>query len=294
MTTRKPGHPAAHVPEPLRRDVFDPALKHYPNAFVHGPPRSAEHARALLDARAPLLARSLHALARPGLRDRLVLRGSVTLAAWFPERARRAKDIDLIVRDPDCKPTSGAGGDLLAEILDAVGTELFDAGAPVIVDEIALDSIWTYERAEGRRISIPWRFDDAIRDVVQLDVVFDEPLADAPVLEAPAGGPPLWFASKAEQLAWKLLWLEDDYHPQGKDLYDAVLLAEQVELPVALLAQVFAAKQSQWRYGSSAAFVHDWEARRFEWETFALESPELASDDPAAWIRRLGSALRLV
>ena len=38
----------------------------------------------------------------------------------------------------------------------------------------------------------------------------------APMLAAPA---PL-------ALAWKLLWLATDTYPQGKDLYDAVLLAE--------------------------------------------------------------------
>ncbi|MET7798883.1 hypothetical protein [Streptomyces decoyicus] len=46
-------------------------------------------------------------------------------------------------------------------------------------------------------------------------------------------------ATRALSLAWKVLWLVSDMHPEGKDLYDAVLLAESTELPFALLREVF-------------------------------------------------------
>ncbi|MFG2526860.1 hypothetical protein [Streptomyces sp. NPDC048516] len=42
-------------------------------------------------------------------------------------------------------------------------------------------------------------------------------------------------AARALSLAWKVLWLVSDLHPEGKDLYDALLLAESTELPSALL-----------------------------------------------------------
>ena len=39
-------------------------------------------------------------------------------------------------------------------------------------------------------------------------------------------------------LGWKLLWLITDCYAQGKDLYDAVLLAESVDLSASLVEQV--------------------------------------------------------
>lgn len=48
----------------------------------------------------------------------------------------------------------------------------------------------------------------------------------------------MWVASDEESLAWKLLWLYSDIHPQGKDLYDAVLLAERTALQTSLLKTV--------------------------------------------------------
>src|SRR6185295_8653574 len=103
MTRPKSSYPAAYFRELRRQDVFDPALKHYPDAFVKGPLRDLEMARELEMARAPLLRRAVRAIAQ-SVRELVVLRGSVALAAWFPGRARRPHDIDLIVRDPTCTP----------------------------------------------------------------------------------------------------------------------------------------------------------------------------------------------
>ncbi|PYC74957.1 hypothetical protein C7C45_03455 [Micromonospora arborensis] len=57
-------------------------------------------------------------------------------------------------------------------------------------------------------------------------VVLILPDVDKPVLAAPA---PL-------ALAWKLLWLATDRYPQGKDLYDAALLAEHTTVTKATSA----------------------------------------------------------
>lgn len=62
-----------------------------------------------------------------------------------------------------------------------------------------------------------------------------------PVAPEPAevAGVLLPAAARELSLAWKPMWLVGDLYPQGKDLYDAVLLAERHRLPNALLQEVF-------------------------------------------------------
>ncbi|WP_281312509.1 nucleotidyl transferase AbiEii/AbiGii toxin family protein [Polyangium sp. y55x31] len=225
------------------------------------------------------------------------------LEAWFPEHARRAHDIDFVVRDASTAPDSTAAQKLLDGIRQVVRDALVEGDVRIIEDEIVLDSIWTYERAEGRRLSVPWLFAGAMRDAIQIDIVFREPLQDAPTIEVLHNtavahgyrhiptGLSLWFASRAESLAWKLLWLETDAHPQAKDLYDAVLLAEHVALPVDLVRRVFTVKGETWQHGGDTQFVRAW---HIEWEGFALEYPELATGNGDAWLDRLASMLQLV
>jgi hypothetical protein len=81
----------------------------------------------------------------------------------------------------------------------------------------------------GVRINVP--FDGG---AVQIDFAYDETLPEPAVLTAipRTDGTPtaLWTASPALSLAWKLQWLTADQAAEGigdgKDLYDAVLLAE--------------------------------------------------------------------
>jgi Nucleotidyl transferase AbiEii toxin, Type IV TA system len=301
-TTKSAGYPAGYVVEPQRPDVFDPALKHHQRAFVKGAPTAADQARALDAARSALLRTCLDGLAASAVRDALVLRGSLTLETWFPDRARRAHDIDFVVRDAATDPDSPAASKLLGGIREAVCGALRTAKVEVRDDEIAVDSIWTYERAEGRRLSVPWIFAGTMRDAIQIDIVFHEPLQDVPTLavlretataqgyrEAPAG---LWYASRAESLAWKLLWLANDRHPQAKDLYDAVLLAEHTPLPLELLHRVHEVKGEKWAHGRDVTHMCDW--GYIDWQDFALEYPELAAGNAMAWSDRLVGALRLV
>jgi hypothetical protein len=170
----------------------------------------------------------------------------------------------------------------LGEIEEAVCKALAWGEVDFVEEEIALDDIWTYERAEGRRLSVPW-FSGKVRDVIQVDIVFREPLQDVPTLEAlgDAGGhgyrdaaacPSVWFASRAESLAWKLLWLETDSYPQGKDLYDAILLAEHVALPVELVSAVYAGKGETWQHGGTTEFVR---ALQVDWTGFSALYPAL-------------------
>ena len=306
MTRNKSGYPAAYFGELRRQDVFDPALKHYPAAYVKGPSHDRDMARELEVARAPLLRRAVAAIAESA-REHVILRGSIALAAWFPGRARRPHDIDLVVRDPMCKPDDSRARDLIAALHGAVGHALDAAGIELHADQIALDEIWTYERAEGRRLSfpwtLPWKYGAPIRDVVQIDLVFNEPILVEPRLEpierearetgyrdAPAV-PSLWFASRPESLVWKLLWLDSDMHPQAKDVYDAVLLAEHTPFSPELARAVFAAKGGRFD-GLGFLDPGSRSSVGLEWRSFAQEYPELATDDPIAMIARLAALLR--
>ena len=90
-------------------------------------------------------------------------------------------------------------------------------------------------------------------------------------------------------LAWKLLWLETDMHPQGKDLYDAALLAEQTHLSLSLLKMVL--QSGDWRPRGeelTADFPLLWEP---DWENFKLEYPWIKGE-AEEWQTRLSTALK--
>ncbi|MGW0707253.1 nucleotidyl transferase AbiEii/AbiGii toxin family protein [Streptomyces sp. NPDC002643] len=89
--------------------------------------------------------------------------------------------------------------------------------------------------AGGVRMLIPWRVEGGPGGEVQLDFALDERLPHPPVwnlVPRADGGAPsvVRTASRELSLAWKLLWLyadaASDDGPRCKDLYDAVLLAE--------------------------------------------------------------------
>lgn len=268
--TRKGTHPQAYVAGgPV--DVFDPALRQYPDAFVQ---RAEDPAR-----RAVALAVCLGALGSSPLASAVVVRGSVAMARWFPGRARTPHDLDLVVRDPSVRASSVEAMHLLKDLKDAANVAL-GRSARVLTEKITTDAIWTYERAEGRRLSIPFVSRDDERDAVQIDVVFEEPLRDAPHRESIEGRPVL-FASRAESLAWKLLWLDTDRYPQAKDLYDALLLAESTPLSSGLVAQVYEGKGERWTPN-----LERFAALSIDWPNLEREYPEFAGGE-----RRWGAEL---
>ena len=77
-------------------------------------------------------------------------------------------------------------------------------------------------------------------------------------------------------LAWKLLWLHSDMHPRGKDLYDAMLLAESTSMPPGLLEAVFAVGNN-----SPPDVLADLRRNTLEWVGF--EEQDAATVD--AWSR---------
>jgi len=291
-TKRASGYAPGYNAEAKGPDVFDPALRQYPRAYVKGEPAFDDNATKIAYhvRRRQLFEHCLSALASSPLSEQIVLRGSVTLERWFGARARRAKDIDVVVRDRRVAPDSQAAEALLRSLQDTIASARQPPEVEILKGDVSVTEIWTYERAEGRRLVFPWVFRGVLPSQLQVDVVFAEELFDPPSHEDFGAGR-LLFASRAESLAWKLLWLSTDAYPQGKDLYDAVLLAESTTLPARLLGDVFAAKQAGCGdlLGDMDS-VKDWQV---DWENFAREYPTLATGALDDWRQRLKAAARL-
>ncbi|MEV7506413.1 nucleotidyl transferase AbiEii/AbiGii toxin family protein [Streptomyces sp. NPDC090085] len=231
----------AGLGEGTARDrVFDPALKHFGYGYriadtvVDPALRTAWRAarRTALD----VVARGV---ARSGWADSLVLRGSMLMAGWFGEAAREPHDLDFVVVPQDWGIGEPRTERLLRAVAEAAERAAADEGGLAMpADGAVAEDIWTYERVPGRRLVLPWSAPGLPGGQVQLDFVFNEALPVAPE-PAEVAGVLLPAATRELSLAWKLMWLAGDMYPQGKDLYDAVLLAEACDLPYALLEEVF-------------------------------------------------------
>lgn len=110
----------------------------------------------------------------------------------------------------------------LTKLVDLVHQHPHTANAEVVVSRIAQDEIWTYERAEGRRLIFPFQTASGAMREVQMDIVWNEPLLQAPVLtalpthDASKHELRLWAATPELSLAWKLLWLASDFHARER------------------------------------------------------------------------------
>ena len=285
-----------------QRAVFDPALKPHSNAYRAADPRFDDPARevAWRAARRAALDTVLAAIAGSCWVDSLVLRGSALMATWFKEAAREPGDLDFVVVPADwdmADPRTTAMFDGIATAAACTAEEQ-GRGVRLSAAEAISEDIWTYDRVPGRRLVLPWSAPDLPGGEVQIDIVFNEKLAMDPVpthVPALAGGGEgalVQAATPELSLAWKIVWLFDEWHPQGKDLYDAVLLAERYVLPYDLLGEV------SLRYGGwLSADVADLVMERLEgavgdveWHHFVAEYPELAGSQEE-YGRRLMEAL---
>lgn len=275
-------------------EIFEPALKHYGNAFRRGDPELADTAdRARwYAARNAMMDHVLRLVATSKAADALVLRGSLLLKAWLGDQARTPGDIDWVVT-PSTRPSNSPEAILMIEELAALMAAKPDAGlARIETQRIAMDRIWTYDRADGLRVALPWRAEGLPGGSVQMDFVFCETLTvPAEPLALPlSDGSSVTFnaATRELSLAWKLLWLQTDFHPQGKDLYDAVLLAESTSLSHSVLEQVFGqAREGQLFQRMGPDFPDQLD---LEWSHFAQEYPWVPGD-ARLWQRRLTEAL---
>lgn len=218
--------------------LFDPSLRHIRRAFRQGDPRFTDPAESLrwYTARHTVLDELLKLVAGSPCREHLVLRGSRLLAAWFPREARDPGDLDWVVVPPSIQHNHRQARKLVADILALIRSHGFIGDIQIQIDDIATDDIWSYEHAPGVRIVVPWKLPDLPAGAVQMDLAFGERLFLEPVQEDLAlfdgTTTRLNVVTPELSLAWKVQWLLCDTDPQGKDLYDAVLLAESVPLPL--------------------------------------------------------------
>ncbi|MEV6285286.1 nucleotidyl transferase AbiEii/AbiGii toxin family protein [Kribbella sp. NPDC051770] len=264
--------PLPQAPEYQHRAAFDPSLQHYSNAYRAGRPRFIDpDAQARWrTTRQEVIDHLLGLIATSQWADHLVLRGSVTLRAWFGDEAREPGDLDFVV-----VPQSISADDprLLDDVIALVAA---DPGPGLKADEVARDEIWTYDRVPGRRLVFPYAGDGTI----QLDFVFNEELPILPE-RLPIGSGHLLTATPELSLGWKLLWLTSDLYPQGKDLYDAVLLAERTDISPALIRTLLDGEEF-----SPLTVL----ALEVDWRNFADEYPNVEGD-AEHWLRRLALAL---
>jgi hypothetical protein len=305
------GYPNTYQPNDREQDpridrpqVFDPALKQYPYAFRSGDPmfQDRQIAHQWFDARQQVIDFVLQLIQGSHWHERLVLRGSLLLKAWMGDLAREPGDIDWVFRPKDINRDDPSGNQLFDDLVQMVSASPQIGNVWINTAKIATDDIWTYERADGRRIIFPWHAKGLPAGTLQMDVVFGEQLFSEPILTPIptrlGENIPIYSVSKELSLAWKLLWLETDTYPQGKDLYDATLLAEQTQLPFELLRQVLEssedwidllkhdARSFAWKSG------YPWltEIDSIDWDNFKLEYPWVEGD-AQYWIDRLSLAL---
>lgn len=280
--------------QPLKRDrgveqriAFDPALKHHANAVTPGRPVFADAAagQRWKNAQRSAMSHLLTVIAGTRWVDHLVLRGSATMATWVGTAARQPGDLDFVVTPPSMTSTSVAARALPDEIAAALVAR---PGAGLRPDRMTQSEIWTYERADGRRLVIPFTGRGIPDGTVQVDIVFGEHLPIPPKPITVLGVPAPMMAATAElSLAWKLLWLATDMYPQGKDLYDAVLLAEYTSVDLALVRELL---RPDWGPGEefTAETVLEWQD--VDWPNFADEYPGV-NGTVQHWLNLLAIAL---
>jgi hypothetical protein len=284
------GMPPTFRPVPGGREVeqllaFDPALKQFDNAYRPGEPVFADPSagRRWRAARETAMNDLLTVIGGSRWAEHLVLRGSTLMRAWAGDDARRPGDLDFVVTPVDVTSDSPAA----RELIDGIKTAAAEAG--LRPEDAGESAIWTYERADGRRLVIPFSAPDLPDGSVQIDVVFGEHLPIGPEPVALPGVRTLILAATAElSLAWKLLWLTTDRYPQGKDLYDAALLAEHATVDVELVRGLLLPELGHEAAEFSAATPLTW--HDVDWENFVDEYPAVAGTS-RHWQRRLALAL---
>ncbi|MFK3978904.1 nucleotidyl transferase AbiEii/AbiGii toxin family protein [Micromonospora sp. NPDC050397] len=207
------------------------------------------------------------------------------MTAWAGGAARDPGDLDFVVTPHTVTSASTEARDLLDGVLAAVTAK---PGAGLRPDLVTESAIWTYERADGRRFVIPFGTADDPDGSVQIDIVFGEQLPVPPgVLTLPDVDAPLLAATAELSLAWKLLWLATDMYPQGKDLYDAVLLAEHTTVGRDLVRTLMRPELGAEADNFTAETVLSWDV---DWKNFTDEYPNITGSSEH-WRHRLALAL---
>ncbi|MFG3529860.1 nucleotidyl transferase AbiEii/AbiGii toxin family protein [Streptomyces sp. NPDC047917] len=302
-TRRNSELPGTLLPAPAGMDqplIFEPALKQFANAYRAGEPVFGEGredvGRAWRRARRTALDTVLASVANGPWGGHLVLRGSVLMATWFGEAARDPGDLDFLFVPRDWAMDDPRSAGLFETIARDAAEAAAAARDSVRIDAAGLvtEDIWTYDRVPGRRMLLPWTADGVPGGTVQLDVVFNETLPSPAVLTGlqPLGDGPgcrVQAVSPELSLAWKLLWLVTDAYPQGKDLYDAVLLAERTPPTYELVREAFVLGGTEGLRPPGAWWLSGFGGQT-EWEHFTAEHPWVTRS-AASYCGRLARAL---
>jgi hypothetical protein len=262
--------------------VFDPALKHLSDGIRLGNPqfKDPEISRQWLQTRRQVMDHLLEIIINSPWYENLVLRGSLLLKAWLGDRAREPGDIDWVCQPQNIHTDHPLATEILYGLIQLVSDQPQIGTAIIDTDNIAISKIWAYERADGQRLVFPWKATGLPPGELQMDMVFGEELPIDPILvdiPSPTGvNRTVWAAGKELSLAWKILWLETDCYPQGKDLYDAALLAEQAHRPLETIQRVLEAK-AYWKakpgFSANPSFQWSIDIDEIDWENFQLEYP---------------------
>ncbi|MFE2936216.1 nucleotidyl transferase AbiEii/AbiGii toxin family protein [Streptomyces sp. NPDC059278] len=302
-TRRDSELPGTLLPAPTGMNhpvIFEPALKQFANAYRAGEPLFGDGredvGRAWHRARRTVLDTVLASIAGGPWGGHLVLRGSVLMATWFGEEARDPGDLDFLFVPRDWAMDDPRSAGLFETIARDAAEAAAAARGPVRIDAAGLvtEDIWTYDRVPGRRMLLPWTADGVPGGTVQLDVVFNENLPSPAVLTElqPLGDGPgcrVQAVSPELSLAWKLLWLVTDAYPQGKDLYDAVLLAEHTPPNYELVREAFVLGGTEGLRPPGAWWLNGFGVQT-EWEHFTAEHPWVTKS-AASYSGRLAQAL---
>ncbi|HEY3898599.1 MAG TPA: nucleotidyl transferase AbiEii/AbiGii toxin family protein [Chthoniobacter sp.] len=282
--------------EPTDGLIFDPATMQYARAFRRGDPAlPADEMAHWHAARREVMRHLLDIVSGTEWADHLVLRGSLSLKAVCGPEAREPGDIDWIVQPADIRMDEPAAYSMMGGIVQAVAANAISGAVKIDVSAISRNDIWTYARAPGHRIAFPWSCGSLPPALVQMDFVFEEKLHVPPaVVGLTLGESPevsVLAASTEESLAWKLLWLLSDNYPQGKDLYDAVLLAERTSLRSSLLKTVLEDAKCWRRNWITETFpFRRNDDEPVDWENFLKECPWVEGTS-GAWIARLQNTI---
>ncbi|MGV9665947.1 nucleotidyl transferase AbiEii/AbiGii toxin family protein [Nocardia niigatensis] len=210
--------------------------------------------------------------------------------------------------DPDDYSENHTWSPLLDSLTETI-RERPEGSAGVVLDAGGIDGgtdggySLDYYDTPGLRVRVPWYTigPETMAGEVQLDFAADQSLPDSPVWTlVPRGdghaATPCVTASPEVSLAWKLLWLytdsseSDEYGDSraggaGKDLYDAVLLAEspRIQLSWSLLRRVLGEAADDFEADDILAW-------RVNWDRFQQHNPGVTGT-VREWLERLVHAL---
>lgn len=289
----------SNVKNLVRPIVFDPSLRQF-DAYRAGEPifQYTENQQIWLSSREAVLHHILTFITQTEYAENLVLRGSILLKTWLGSKARNPGDIDFVVAPDSLGMEDDKSHKMLLEISDGLRGSVINEMITIHDQPFASSEIWTYEKAPGTRLIIPWlNKNERFSGTIQIDFVFNESIPIHPSkLKIQIGLFPkieIKTVSPEQSLAWKILWIANDQYAQGKDLYDAVLLAESYPINKELLEETFLLDPDANFDWFRNQFLHELERDFTDWDNFIKEYPHIEGSG-IDWQRRLIAALKPV